>query len=128
MATMTMTTSMATPLTRATVPSRTAAGAAQLGEVRMTRRGRLVVTLAAACGLTAALMGAASWIAPAPAIGSVSTTTYVVQPGDTWWSIAASLPEHGDIRGTVDVLRTLNADSRSDMVVGSQIIIPRQSK
>lgn len=116
--------------------SRTGSGhAGQVGapqvtspSVRITRRGRLVVTFAAACGLAAVMMGAATWIAPAPAVGSVPTVSYVVQPGDTWWSIAANIPEHGDIRGTVDVLRRLNPDLAHGLMVGAQIAVPRTGK
>jgi LysM repeat protein len=83
------------------------------------------MTFAAAVGLTTAIMGAASFIAPPPAAGSVPTVAYVIQPGDTLWSVARSLPHHGDIREVVAELRTLNPSANKGLAVGAQIRVPK---
>lgn len=36
---------------------------------------------------------------------------YIVQPGDTLWSIAAGIDTDGDVRDTVDYLANLNGGS-----------------
>jgi hypothetical protein len=41
---------------------------------------------------------------PAAASGASAVHDYVVQPGDTLWSIARSLHPHGDVRPVVDQL------------------------
>ena len=41
---------------------------------------------------------------PASASGPAAAEVYVVQPGDTLWSIARSLQPSGDVRGLVDKL------------------------
>jgi Tfp pilus assembly protein FimV len=46
---------------------------------------------------------------------------YVVQPGDTLWSIASSLTD-GDIRSFVDELIALNGAASVD--VGQQLVLP----
>ena len=112
---------------------------------RTLRRRRLMVLLAA---LTAAvlLVLAASRAAatlggvpasvperrPVPAgdtagsasdLGRASTATYVVQPGDTLWSIARRLaPDASDLRPLVDRLVAMN--DGPDLAVGQRISIP----
>jgi hypothetical protein len=76
------------------------------------RRRRLGALLVAVTALFALLTGAASLErgltdppAPAPAATpAVDGEVYVVQPGDTVWSIAERLDPGGDIRPTVDRL------------------------
>jgi Tfp pilus assembly protein FimV len=71
---------------------------------------------------------------PVPAIvaaataGSAATAArragsgYVVQPGDTLWSIARRLQPEGDVRPLVDQLVDLNGGT--DLAVGQQLPIP----
>lgn len=49
--------------------------------------------------------------------------TYVVQPGDSYWSIAVALAPNADPRGTVDRLREANGGS-SALDAGQLIAIP----
>ena len=67
----------------------------------------VVVAYLALTGLRAITTdaGAASGSSvPAATAGPASTAVYIVQPGDTLWSIARSLQPSGDVRGLVDRL------------------------
>ncbi|HYD09574.1 MAG TPA: LysM domain-containing protein, partial [Acidimicrobiales bacterium] len=54
-----------------------------------------------------------------PAVGRV---THVVQPGETYWSIAADLPHEGDLRVFID--RLVDANGSRPLVVGDHIEVP----
>jgi hypothetical protein len=108
------------------------------------RRRRLVAAVLGA-GLLLAVLGGARAVedrltAPSPGVPASAPTaaasavgapfataagdhTYVVQPGDTWWSIARSLQPEGDIRGLVDELAA--AHGGSALVVGQQVDLGR---
>jgi LysM repeat protein len=60
----------------------------------------------------------AGGVGPAPA----APVVYVVQPGDSYWSIAASLERPGDVRATVDALTSANGDGM--LQVGDRITLP----
>jgi hypothetical protein len=61
----------------------------------------LVLAARAALGV----LGGGPLAAPeTPAARGGSGAVYVVQPGDTWWSIARYLQPTGDVRGLVDHL------------------------
>jgi hypothetical protein len=80
------------------------------------------VTPAAASGLASG--GAAAndlGIIDAGAAYVVYDGRYVVQPGDTLWSIASSLTE-GSVRGYVDDLIELNGSASID--VGQALVLP----
>jgi Tfp pilus assembly protein FimV len=59
--------------------------------------------------------------APAPA-RPVSGATYVVQPGDTLWSVAARLDRGGDLRDTVQALAKANGGSA--ITAGQRLVVP----
>jgi len=67
-------------------------------------------------------------LAAAAAAGSAATAPrraasgYVVQPGDTLWSIARRLQPEGDVRPLVDRLVDLNGGT--DLAVGQRLPIP----
>jgi Tfp pilus assembly protein FimV len=92
------------------------------------RRRRLVALLAA--GVTATLITSAATRSVAafrdvPASVSErrpAPAAYVVQSGDTLWSIARRLDPSGDPRPLVDALVRLNGGSRLD--VGQRLVIP----
>ncbi len=71
----------------------------------------LVAVVVVAASAVAGLRAAGSALAPSPAPaaasgapGAAPPDAYVVQPGDTLWSIAASPEGGGDIRAVVDRL------------------------
>jgi predicted Zn-dependent protease len=96
------------------------------GHVRLTRRGRLVLTtlfvLLAFAALTT--LGARSAAVPTDA-GFQPTRTVIVQPGQTLWDIAARATPTADPRDTIEQIVRLNAlDSAGDLRVGQQIAVP----
>ena len=84
--------------------------------------GVLLALRLAAGAVVAAVSPGSTWAgagATAPAAGA---PTYVVQPGDTLWSIAEGLDRPGDVRATVDELAALNGGAALD--VGDRIALP----
>lgn len=100
---------------------------------RIRRRRLVALVLAVALmgvGITAGrvLIGAVSSVEPSspqpvelpsssPTVGEI----YVVQPGDTLWSIAAAIAPGSDPRPVVDALRAANGGP--DLQVGQRLII-----
>ena len=61
--------------------------------------------------------------APGPAaVAEAAISVHVVQPGDTYWSIAERLGRPGDIRPTVDALVAANGDR--PLVAGDRLVVP----
>ena len=92
-------------------------------DVRRRGRVRLAVIL------TVSLAGAA-WAGPAlRAFGggsehrSVARSTYVVQAGDTLWSIAERLSPGEDPRTVVDALAEANGVRAGDLVPGLTLVV-----
>src|SRR5262245_29243294 len=90
------------------------------------RRGRARLSVI----LTVSLAGAA-WAGPAVrALGGgtdhrpVGRTTYVVQAGDTVWSIAERLSPGEDPRPVVDALTAANGLEPGALVPGQAILVP----
>lgn len=48
---------------------------------------------------------------------------YIVQPGDTLWSIAVGIDSEGDVRNTVDYLADTNGGS--SISVGQRLVVGR---
>ncbi|MDQ3384584.1 MAG: LysM peptidoglycan-binding domain-containing protein [Actinomycetota bacterium] len=91
------------------------------------RRRRLVVGLAVGLAAVAAVRGLTSGEGDvATRAGDVvvedAVRLHVVQPGDTYWSIASSLGGAGDIRGAVDELSAANGDR--PLQVGDRVSLP----
>lgn len=92
----------------------------------------LVALLVAAWLLAAGVLGgpdAGSTRAPsapmtvqADALLPVSSTSYVVQPGDTLWSVARGLQPSGDVRPLVD--RLARQAGGSQLRTGQRIQLP----
>ena len=106
---------------------RTAAGpAGGCSPVRLTRRGRLVVTLVLLVGFLAVGVLTAGGLASAGTEpGAAATATRVtVQPGESLWSIAEREAPGSDPRDTVeDILRLNHLDSVA-VEAGSVLLLP----
>ena len=94
--------------------------------VRLTRRGKAVVTLGAALAclgllqVTGGVQAVASGLTAGPATASV-----VVQQGETLWEIAKRVAPEADPRATVATIRELNSLDRSATVqAGQGLIVP----
>jgi LysM domain len=96
----------------------------ELGRVRLTRRGRAVARALAIMLVVALFLLVAPGLArgdgpdrPAPRV------TYVVEPGDTLWSIARRVAPGRDPRPVVDALIRDN-DVRGGLKAGQELSIP----
>lgn len=85
------------------------------------RRRRLVVGVMAAV-LAASLLRSVSSSADGYAVSPESAVVRVVQPGDTYWSIATSLDADHDLREVVDALTVANGGRA--LQVGDRISVP----
>ena len=95
------------------------------GEVRLTRRGRLVVLLVAlviALGVGIALGGVS--MANSEAGASEATRVVVVNEGDTLWGIAAEVADDGGVREMVSEIRDLNSLDSSVVMLGQKLHVP----
>ena len=114
--------STVTAQARPAVPTRVSAGS---GSVRLTRRGRLLVTLAVLIALVSAVLaGAASVAAGTAELGRPTTVEVVVQPGQTLWGVATSVSPGGDPRDVVREIRELNGLEGSALLPGQALAVP----
>lgn len=107
-------------------PVRTPRAAAPAGQLRLTRRGRLVVFLGAVLvvlALAVFLTGGSS--ASIEASGTpTATERIVVTPGQTLWDIAADHTTDGDVRATIDQIEKLNALDSAMLRAGQELFVP----
>jgi len=90
---------------------------------RAAAAGILVALVLAVQGLLAVLGGDASGPSPQP-IPTGRLSAYVVEPGDTFWSIAVRLEPHRDPRPLVD--RLVADHGSATLVVGERIALPER--
>ena len=111
------------------IPAQRVAGAADRRpakpSVRLTRRGRIVVTVL----LMGLILGAfVIFGGQSVATGEVGapepTRTVVVGEGDTLWAIASEVAEDGDIREVVHEIEQLNSLPGPVLEVGQEIAVP----
>jgi hypothetical protein len=94
--------------------------------VRLTRRGRVVVVVAAllvafAIGVFVTAAGSVATQQP----GSPEPTTIVqVGTGDTLWDIAAGLAADGDVRAVMEEIKQLNALDSGVLQAGQRLVVP----
>ena len=96
------------------------------GPVRLTRRGRAVVVLAA---LAALLVGGFT-LGHAPSQASarvhhVAPRTVTVQAGETLWTVAERIAPHVDPRLVVAQIQQLNHLRGPQLLAGMQLVVPR---
>lgn len=95
------------------------------GRVRLTRRGRLVVTLLLLAVVTAAFVVFSSWSSASGEAGvDVPTRVHVVSEGDTLWAIASEVAEPGEIREVVHQIEKMNSLPGPSLVEGQELAIP----
>ncbi|MBI9115487.1 LysM peptidoglycan-binding domain-containing protein [Sanguibacter suaedae] len=122
--------------TRTRSTSRTVAGRAvspqvgavqdegRLSDLRLTRRGRVVLWLAAVVVLGAVLLAGGRAVAGAPVAGT-EVVPHTVAAGETLWALARDVAEPGeDVRDVVVMITSLNGRSSADLRVGEQILLP----
>ena len=117
---------------RPSAPRPTRPAPAAPANVRLTRRGRLtLVALLAALAFAAITAGQATlglFQANAGSDGSSTSSdaarTWVVQPGETLWSIAERVDPNTDPRDTVARLVAMNDLPSSAVAVGQEIFVP----
>ena len=94
-------------------------------DVRLTRRGRAVVFLAAL-----ALLLLSAFFLGSVAVGSETpgqaepTEIVMVGTGDTLWGIAAELNTDGDVRSTMREIERLNALDSVALSAGQKLRVP----
>lgn len=95
------------------------------GQVRLTRRGRVVVFVAALLVvLAAALFLGATSVASQDSGTPTQTEVVVVGAGDTLWEIASDAADGGDVREMVHQIRELNALDSSVVQSGQELHVP----
>ena len=96
----------------------------EIGRLRLTRRGRALARMLA----IVLVVGVFPLVAPGLARGDgpdrpAQRITYVVEPGDTLWSIARRVAPGRDPRPVVDGLIRAN-DLRAGLQAGRELSIP----
>jgi hypothetical protein len=106
------------------------ARAAAAPPLRLTRRGRIVVAVAAALivtviSLLAAGVAQATSHGPSPRAARQNLVQVVVRPGQTLWSVAESADPDQDTRVVVQQIVDLNSLSRRTVSAGQSLWVPR---
>ncbi len=108
--------------------SQTSGGAAPTARLRLTRRGRVVLSALASLPLLAALVAFAAFGAStAVATGSQSSTQFeyvTVQGGQDLWSIAETVAPSADPRDVIAEIVTLNQLQSSTVQPGQRLALP----
>jgi hypothetical protein len=97
------------------------------GEIRLTRRGRLVIGVLSVLALLTAVMLSGRLSADAGTSlveQGRATGVVVVQPGESLWQIAQAVAPSADPRETVTAIRELNGIGDTTVVAGQSIIVP----
>jgi LysM repeat protein len=108
-------------------PSATASSKAS--RLRLTRRGRIVVTAMVAllaAGLSLAIAGAAQATGhSASQRTGPSLAQVVVRPGQTLWSVAENADPNSDPRQVIQQIAQLNALTSGTLMAGQRLWVPR---
>lgn len=96
------------------------------GGMRLTRRGRLAVTLTAVSLLAVpGVLGASTALAGASPAEPVATEQVLVHPGQTLWEIAAAAaPAGADVRDVIIDIQQLNGLETSAVYSGQELSVP----
>jgi hypothetical protein len=98
--------------------------------LRLTRRGRIVIAVAAVLlvtviSLLAAGVAQATSHGPAPRAARQNLLQVVVRPGQTLWSVAESADPDQDTRVVVQQIIDLNSLTSATVPAGQQLWVPR---
>lgn len=98
--------------------------------VRLTRRGRLLVTLLVGLALAAmaVVLTGSPTATPGMEGGGLSATAYervTVQPGQTLWALALEVDPTADPRVVVQEIMELNALNSAGVRAGQVLLLPR---
>ncbi|MET3962784.1 Tfp pilus assembly protein FimV [Marmoricola sp. OAE513] len=93
--------------------------------VRLTRRGRIVVLLAALAAAVVVMVSLSGWATASLDSGTQEPVrTVEVQPGDTLYAIAGEIAGPGEVRDMVHRIKELNSLSGSGLTVGQKLAVP----
>jgi len=99
--------------------------AAARGPLRITRRGRLLLTAIVALLLLVALsVGRAGSQAATVSEAGPGLQQTTVQPGDTLWSVAQRIAPDNDPREVIAQIRRINDLTTSGLQAGQQLLLP----
>ncbi len=94
-------------------------------QVRLTRRGRLVVFLASLMlVLAVGVLIAAGSVATQEAGTPEPTRVVTVGTGETLWAIASDLAEDGETAAMVERIQALNALDSGMLIAGQRLVVP----
>lgn len=98
--------------------------------LRLTRRGRVVVALAAALlvtlvSLLLAGVAQATNDGPAPRAARENLVQVIVRPGQSLWSVAESADPDQDTRAVIQQIIDLNSLNGDTVFAGQQLSVPR---
>jgi LysM repeat protein len=121
----------ATPLrlvetdTQRSAGARKAAKSLTAGHIRLTRRGRLALLVAAVlCMLLGFSLGNTLSFTAGSVSPPAASHSIVVQPGQTLWGIATQVAPHADPRATVQQIIVLNHLPSTGLQVGQALSVP----
>ena len=103
----------------------TVQGAANAGGLRLTRRGRMVVLLAALAFVLVLgiLLGGVSTASEEAGVAR-PTEVVVVDDGDSLWTIAADVADAGEVRSMMKEIERLNALESPALMAGQKLLVP----
>jgi hypothetical protein len=114
-----------TPAARSSRPRDTS-----VAPLRLTRRGRVVVAMAAALlvtmvSLLLAGVAQATIDGPSPRAGRENLVQVIVRPGQSLWSVAESADPDQDTRAVIQQIIDLNSLNGDTVFAGQQLWVPR---
>jgi hypothetical protein len=105
-------------------PTTQSSPTAQSSPVRLTRRGRIVLTLLMMAGLVLAGFTLGRGSSQAADRAHHARHTVTVQAGDTLWSVAERVAPHHDTRAVIAQIESLNDLPSAVVVPGEQLVVP----
>lgn len=104
---------------------RVSPGQVRPGQVRLTRRGKVVVFVLALLALLVAALVGAGMAGAAGHGGDVATHDVTVAPGMTLWQLASSSMHGGDVLSMEQRIKDLNGlDADGMLIAGQHLRIP----